>query len=201
MEILTKFKEINIITLGDGKVGKSSFIVRYMDDRFSSNYLSTIGIDLKVKNIKTSNGDEVRLKIYDTVGQERYKSIAENYIKRADGIIFVYDITEESSFYSIKNWIKSVDNGNQNHLPYIIVGNKSDLEEDRVISKEKGEKLAKSFNIEGHFYETSCSNGDNIKEAVNDIVEQVYSIIKDRKSVQNIKLLTKEKPKKNCCKS
>ena len=84
--------EADIVTLGEGQVGKTSIIIRYIDKKFSPNYLATIGIDSKVKKMTLPNGEEIKVKMFDTAGQERFKSITANYIKKANGILFVYDI-------------------------------------------------------------------------------------------------------------
>ena len=93
---------INLITLGDGQVGKTSLNLRYTNDFFSNNYISTIGIDYKFKNEKLKDGGEINVKIFDTAGQERYRSLAPNFLKKADGIVLVYDITYKKSFEKIK---------------------------------------------------------------------------------------------------
>ena len=101
-----KTYEAKIITLGDSQVGKTSLILRYLEDRFLTTYLSTIGFDLKHKIIKLDNGDKIKLIIHDTAGQERFKSLSRNYIKKANGILVVFDVTNKQSFLNIENWIK-----------------------------------------------------------------------------------------------
>ena len=166
--------EIPLITLGDGHVGKSSLIIKYIDDKFSPGYLTTIGFDSKIKRKKLDNGEEVKIKLFDTAGQERFRSIATTYLKKANGIILVYDITREKSFNSIKDWIEDINNGAHQEIPVVLIGNKSDLEKNRVIKRETGEELAKQYGYEKHFYETSCLTGENVNKAIDDLVEQVY---------------------------
>jgi len=198
--------EVHLITLGDGQVGKTSIIFRYIDNIFSGNYLSTIGIDVKIKKVTLSNGEEIKIKISDTAGQERFKAIASNYTKKADGIIFVYDITSSKSFMEVENWLSEITKEG-NDKPLILLGNKCDLEENRQISTEEGIDLSKKYGEGIKFYETSCKTGDNIEKAINDLVNQVYAKISgnnlDDNDTNNIKIDEKDvkndKKKKSCC--
>ena len=95
-----------ILILGDSSVGKTCFLTRYTDKRFEKNYIATIGIDYKLKNIKLDSGKTVKLQIWDTIGQARFRSLTKNYYKGAQGIILIYDITERETFKSVKKWIK-----------------------------------------------------------------------------------------------
>jgi small GTP-binding protein len=167
--------EVRLVTLGDSKVGKTSLILRYVDDEFNLNYLSTMGFDLKIKKIKLSNNKEVKVKIFDTAGQERFKSIASNYLKKAEGIILVYDITDRISFENIDNWADDINKEGENSKAIILIGNKSDKEDERAIQKEEGEKLAKNCCGGIKFYETSCQTGENVEKAINDLVNDVYN--------------------------
>ena len=167
--------EVRLVTLGDSKVGKTSLILRYVDDEFNLNYLSTMGFDLKIKKIKLSNNKEVKVKIFDTAGQERFKSIASNYLKKAEGIILVYDITDRISFENIDNWVDDINKEGENSKAIILIGNKSDKEDERAIQKEEGEKLAKNCCGGIKFYETSCQTGEKVEKAINDLVNDVYN--------------------------
>ena len=170
-----KIFEAHIVTLGDGQVGKTSIIIRYIDNSFSSNYLSTIGIDSKIKKVILSNGEEIKVKISDTAGQERFKSIASNYMKKANGVVLVYDITNEKSFQGIDKWISEISGDGNNLKPMILIGNKADMENNRAVSKQEGEDLAKKYCGGIHFYETSCKTGVNVDIAITDLVNQIYN--------------------------
>ena len=161
---------IAIMILGNSEVGKTSFILRFVENTFQSTYLSTVGIDFKVKNINLDN-KEYKLILYDTAGQERYKSLAPNLIKKAFGIILVYDITNKSSFDSIPEIMEKVKEEKGNNFPMVLVGNKIDLEQRRDIEKEKGELLAEKNGID--FYEVSNKEGINIQEAGLAIVHKI----------------------------
>ena len=169
-----KNNNVSLITLGEGQVGKTSIIYRYIDDTFTSNYLATIGIDSKFKKIKLASGEEIKVKILDTAGQERFQSIAANYIKKADGIVFVYDITKACTFTNLEKWLSNIDEV-ANDKPCLLIGNKSDMNDKREVSKEEGMEFTKKFKKETHFYETSCKTGENVDKAINDLVNQIYS--------------------------
>ena len=197
---------IRIITLGNTTVGKSTLISRYVDNCFSENYLMTVGMDKKIKKVKLKNGKEINVILIDTVGQEKFRSLASNYIKKTDGILLVYDITEEQTFKGVKQWIEHLKEESEDFKPTILIGNKLDLDEMRSIETEDGKKLADSCFGGIKFYETSCKTGENVVEAIDDLVEQVYKKIKETNpdEVSNFSLKydnnkKNEKNKKKCC--
>jgi Ras-related protein Rab-8A len=166
-------EKINIILLGNTEVGKTSFILRYTEEYYQPIYLTTIGIDFKVKEATLSNNKKYKLYFYDTTGQEKYRSIAVNLIKNAEGVLLMYDVTKQSSFQSISEWMESIYNSKPKNFPIILAGNKIDLEK-REVTTEEGEKLAKDYGIP--FFEISNKEGINVTEAclalANKIVEQ-----------------------------
>ena len=166
-------ERINIMTLGNSEVGKSCFILRYTDNIFQEVYLATVGIDFKIKT-ETINNKQYKLFLYDTTGQEKYKTIALNIIKNAQGIILMYDITNRKSFESIPDWIKSVKEAKGSDFPMILLGNKLDKENVRVIKEEEGRELADEYNIK--FFETSNKTGTNIKEAGMSLAKEIIRI-------------------------
>ena len=103
-----KYPEISIILVGSGADGKSSIILRYVDNKFPTSYLSTLGIDIKSKQVTMLDGKEIKVKIFDTAGQERFMNISKNYFSRANGIIINYDITDQKSFEMGKIWINAI---------------------------------------------------------------------------------------------
>ena len=196
--------EARIITLGDGAVGKTSLIFKYVDNAFSLLYLETAGIDSKMRFITLENGKEIKVVLTDTAGQERYRSIASNYIKKADGILLVYDITRGETFDGIKEWIKSIKTESEDSKPIILIGNKSDLNEERQIKKEDGKNFADNYCGGIKFYEISCKSGDNVEEAINDLVNQVYikKYGNEQNEENNIKLEKRnieETGRRRCC--
>ena len=198
-------ERINIMTLGNTEVGKSCFILRFTDNIFQEIYLATVGIDFKIKT-ETINNKQYKLFLYDTTGQEKYKSIALNIIKNAQGIILMYDITDRKSFESIPEWIKSIKDAKGSNFPMILLGNKLDKEDVRVIKEKEGKELADEYNIK--FFETSNKTGINIQEAgmalVNEILkinnlenrENSMSNNNTRLSIKNTKV---KKDSKRCC--
>ena len=166
---------IKIIILGDSKVGKTSFIIRFTKNKFDETYLATIGVDYKDRIINIEN-KLYKLLFYDTAGEEKYKSIPKNYIKNMQGIILMYDITNKKSFDSIIDWISDVKEIKGENFPMILVGNKIDLNESRVVTEEMGYELAEKNQIE--FFETSNKDGTNIQEAG---LEIVYKILGETK--------------------
>ena len=189
--------EARVITLGDSGVGKTNFIFRFIDDKFSLNYFSTFGIDTKFKNVKLDNGCEIKFKIFDTAGQERFKSISQNYIKKANGILLMYSISDKASFNNIENWKTNIKENSGNKNAIVLIATKCDLNEERVVSKESGEALAKQFGI--NFYETSSKSNINIKEAFFDIAGQIIEKNKGKKLFNNNLELQQNKEKKGQC--
>ncbi len=194
---MAKIEDIKVITLGNSAVGKSSFIIKYIDNSFTLYYTATLGIDFKQKKIKLKDGRDVRLRIFDTAGQERYKSVSASFIKKADGVILIYDIGNLESFEAVENWIKSIREIGKDNLPIILVGNKCDLSDDkRMISLKEGQDKADEFNIP--FYETSCKEGINIKEVFEKLVDDIME--KGSKNInREYKILNKGKKKEKCC--
>ena len=191
-----EIEKINIITLGDTGVGKTCYILKYTDDFFQPVHLSTVGVDFKLK-LLTFNDQKYRIYLYDTTGQERFKSISLNIIKNADGIILMYDITLKDTFKEISDWMNSIKQIKKDDFPIVLVGNKCDLEEERSISKEDGENLAKQYNIE--FFETSNKNGINIEESALTLIKKIIEYKKLNGDLKTIKLKQKKTIKKKNC--
>ena len=193
-----KVFDTKVITLGDSGVGKTNLIFRFIDDNFILNHFSTFGIDTKFKNVKLENGNQIKFKIYDTAGQERFKSISNNYIKKAQGILLMYDITNQNSFNNIKNWMETIDENVGSKMPIVLIGNKCDLNEERKISIEMGKNLAEEQRI--HFFETSYKDNINIEKAFYDVAEQIIEKNKGKKVFNNNLELDKKRNKKSeCC--
>lgn len=167
-----------IILIGNSGVGKTSILNKYVKNIFDENYLSTIGVDYVVKNI-TIFDKNVRLRIWDTVGQEKYYSTAKNYFWGSDACFLVFDLTSHESFQNLNNWLEllrnNCDNDTQNNI--VILGNKCDLNEIKVSEIEIDE-----FNSDKHFkyFETSAKDGRNINECFNFISEKlIYELEHD----------------------
>ena len=150
-----------ICLLGDAGVGKTSILSRFCDNTFKENYNNTIGVDFRLITLKQDNIIS-KLHIWDTAGQERFRSLASNYINNAHGFIFIYDITDLDSFNHVINWVDMALGKNPKTVVNFLVGNKSDNEEERKVSKEEAKNLAKEKNL--FFLETSARNNDNIQK-------------------------------------
>ena len=123
--------------IGDSDVGKSSFLLRFTDGIYQDGNVSTIGIDFRFKNLKVNN-KATKLQIWDTAGQERFKTITSAYYRGADGIVVVYDICSKASFDHVRSWLEEASRYTSEDICNVIVGNKSDLDEQRVVSTEEG---------------------------------------------------------------
>ncbi len=176
--------KIKLFSLGNSHVGKTSYILRFTDDKYNEVNLPTTGIDLKTKRIKYNN-KEYTIEFYDTAGQERYRAISLNSIKSADGIILMFDLTDQKSYDEISNWVENIKQIQEEDYPMILVGNKCDLEKERIISNEEGIELSKKFNLQ--FFEVSNKTNKNIEESGNAIIK----LIIERKQ-QKIKELTED---------
>jgi len=157
-------------------VGKSCLLCRYSDDVFNSNFITTIGIDFKIRTIEL-DGSKIKLQIWDTAGQERFRTITQAYYRGAMGILLVYDVTDRKSFDNIRTWMRNIDQHANEQVVKILLGNKCDMSDKRAVSKEEGEKLAQEFNID--FFETSAKSNINVEDAFTKIARS----IKDKKPV------------------
>nr|KAF6481700.1 RAB3A, member RAS oncogene family [Molossus molossus] len=130
-----------ILIIGNSSVGKTSFLFRYADDSFTPAFVSTVGIDFKVKTIYR-NDKRIKLQIWDTAGQERYRTITTAYYRGAMGFILMYDITNEESFNAVQDWSTQIKTYSWDNAQVLLVGNKCDMEDERVVSSERGRQLA-----------------------------------------------------------
>ena len=162
-----------LMLLGDGQVGKTSLILRLTGNEFNDSQLTTVGKESYIQQVKL-HGYELKMKIWDTAGQERFKSMSVQVIKNSDAVILVYAIDDRNSFNALDQWLNKLnDTIDISKKPIMIIGNKSDVESDkRVVTYEEGKKYADEKGY--HFYETSAKNNINIKEAFDDIFEQLY---------------------------
>mmetsp|Transcript_33792 Transcript_33792/g.38419 ORF Transcript_33792/g.38419 Transcript_33792/m.38419 type:complete len:238 (+) Transcript_33792:1-714(+) len=149
-----------LVFLGDQSVGKTSIINRFMYDTFDANYQATIGIDFLSKSMYLDE-KTIKLQLWDTAGQERFRSLIPSYIRDSSLAVIVYDITNRKSFESVNKWVEDIRNERGSEVIIMLVGNKVDLEDRRVIPKTEGEKLAKSLEV--LFMETSAKEGTNVK--------------------------------------
>lgn len=196
---------IKLLIIGDSGVGKSCLLVRFTDDTFTPNFITTIGIDFKIKTIEIE-GKIYKLQIWDTAGQERFRTITTSYYRGAMGVIIIYDVTDEKSFNNIHYWIKNVDKHANINVDKILVGNKCDLVDKRMVDEDRGRELSERYGVK--FYETSAKNCINIDEIFIEILNLVKTRLIDSK-LSNNDTFTVEPPiiiqpfekEKKCCHS
>ena len=189
-----------ILTIGESGVGKTCVLRRFVENKFLKNHLATIGIDFKTKVI-TLNGLNIKLKIWDTAGQERFRNITNQYYKGADGILLVYDVTDEESYSKIRDWMDQITSNTDNEeIGLVLLGNKCDMDP-RAVTEEMGKDMAKELNI--NYYETSALNGQGIKEAFEgltmDIMKRKKLNLEGTGGVELNKKNEKKKKSGDCC--
>lgn len=133
-----------VVLIGDSGVGKSNIMSRYLKDEFSIETKTTVGVEFGAKKLEL-NGNNIKAQIWDTAGQERYKSITNAYYKGSKGALLVYDITKKESFDNIDRWILELKNNGESEVTIILIGNKSDLDAERQVSKDEGQNKAKYY--------------------------------------------------------
>ena len=203
-------QKYKLIFLGDQGVGKSSILNRFSQDKFEQEYQATIGLDFHSKNA-TINGANVRLLLYDTAGQEKFKSLIPMYIRDASIIIVVYDVTVKDSFVHTSHWVNETKDLRREDAIFCLVGNKIDLADKRTVSEEKGKNYAKENGF--IFAEVSAKDGLHIQELFNNELFQKIAekfkisgdddenITEDNQGDKNVKLdeVDKKKKKSGCC--
>ena len=156
---------LKILLIGDSFVGKTSLLLKYCDGQFPEAHMATIGVEFKDKIINVGKW-KVRLQIWDTSGQERFRSITQNFYRNADGILFVYDVTNRESFSHIKDWLMD-SQVEDSDIKRILVGNKIDLEDKRAIDAEKMNSFAESKKMK--CFETRAKSGENVENIFKEI--------------------------------
>ena len=194
--------KLKLLIIGDSGVGKTSILLKYVDNFFTDQHIATIGVEYKTKVITKG---KYKIQIWDTAGQERYRSITSAYYKGAKGALIVYDITRKNTFDNIDKWISDLKLNGDKNICILIVGNKSDLNEQREVDEELGKKKAEMFKTA--FMETSALNGENISKAFEEVIEQIYQLNKNafeenaKKDIDRGVNLNENKDdnKKKCC--
>jgi len=151
-----------LVLIGDSGVGKSCLLLRFADDSFTDSYISTIGVDFRFRTV-TIDKKVVKLQIWDTAGQERFRTITSAYYRGAHGIIMVYDVTSEESFEHVEEWLSEVNRHASESTIKLLVGNKADLIEKKVVTTAKAQTFAENLGIS--FLETSAKNATNVETA------------------------------------
>lgn len=159
-----------LLLIGDSGVGKSCLLLRFADDTYTESYISTIGVDFKIRTIEL-DGKTIKLQIWDTAGQERFRTITSSYYRGAHGIIVVYDVTDLESYNNVKQWLHEIDRYACENVNKLLVGNKSDLQGKRAVETKDAAEFADSLGIE--FLETSAKNATNVEKAFMMMASQI----------------------------
>ena len=194
-------RTFKILTIGESGVGKTCILRRFVENKFLKNHLATIGIDFKTKTLNINN-QEIKLKIWDTAGQERFRNITTQYYKGADGIVLIYDVTDDASYEKIRDWMEQIlSNTKREDIGLVLLGNKCDMEP-RAVTEEQGNKMAEELKVS--YFETSALTGQGINEAFNELTRDIMK----RKGVgdggnENLELKNniskKKKDGNGCC--
>ena len=160
-----------VVLIGDTSVGKTNILSKYLSNEFDPDSKATVGVEFGTKDFQIEN-NKVKVQIWDTAGQERYRSITNAYYKGAKGSLLVYDITNPKSFENLDRWLSDLKSNGEDKISVVLIGNKSDLESERKITLEQGKEKAAFFKLA--FMETSALNGNNIENAFNELITDVY---------------------------
>ena len=186
-----------ILLLGDSTVGKTCFLLRYVDDSFLDLHMATIGLDYRLKTLILEEQKIVKVQLWDTAGQDKFRAITRNYYKGASGIILIFDVTNVKSYENIKKWINEIKEEISEKVAIVLIGNKTDNVQERKISKEQGDKLASEIGVK--FFETSAKTGEGINESVFFLVKKIFENdpeVKNKYQGRNLKMYNK---KRKCC--
>lgn len=151
-----------LLLIGDSGVGKSCLLLRFADDTYTESYISTIGVDFKIRTVDLDD-KTIKLQIWDTAGQERFRTITSSYYRGAHGIIIVYDCTDQDSFSNVKQWLEEIDRYACDNVNKLLVGNKCDLTAKKVVEYTTANQYAEQLGIP--FLETSAKNSTNVEQA------------------------------------
>jgi Ras-related protein Rab-1A len=150
------------LIIGNSGVGKSCLLIRFTDDTWSDSYVTTIGVDFKIKTLDV-DGKSVKLQIWDTAGQERFRNIISSYYRGAQGIMLVYDITDLESFQNLNSWLIEIEKNASKNVYKILVGNKCDMESERKVTVEQGKDFAAQYGMK--FFETSAKESTHVSDS------------------------------------
>ncbi|KAF7684770.1 GTP-binding protein YPT1 [Astathelohania contejeani] len=162
-----------LILIGNSGVGKTCLINRYTDNTYDTNYISTIGVDFKIKTVKIDS-EISKLLIWDTAGQERFRTITSSYYRGAHGIIIVFDMTDEESFKDVEGWLEEIRKHGSEEVEILLLGNKIDMESKICIKDEDVYKLLERNNItKGCFYQTSAKENIKVSDVFEDLTKRL----------------------------
>ncbi|XP_063933922.1 ras-related protein Rab-1A-like [Zophobas morio] len=173
-----------LLLIGDSGVGKSCLLLRFADDTYSETYISTIGVDFKIKTI-VLDGKTIKLQIWDTAGQERFRTITSSYYRGAHGIIIVYDVTDQTSFDNVHTWLKEINRYANENVNKLLIGTKNDLTSKKVVDYETAKDCADKLNIT--FMETSAKTATNLNEVFTTMAREIKNRLGPPENLRNQK--------------
>ena len=163
--------QFKVIMLGDVAVGKTSLVTRFVDNEFKSAYHCTVGVEYKVKSLKIDPYTNVNLKIWDTCGEEKYRTITRQYYRDANGVVLVFDLTNKNSFDKLSGWLNDIKEYGPKDTCIILVGNKSDVQDRKLFLFEEGKKFAMNYKMP--YIEVSAKNGTNVLSMFENITKKM----------------------------
>ena len=164
-----------VVIVGDSGVGKTNILLRYLKNEFNEESKATVGVEFGTKKMRIDNSN-IKVQIWDTAGQERYRSITSAYYRGAHGALVVYDITSKKSFDSVEKWVNDLKTNGEPKMVIMVIGNKADKEEERIIAKVDGEAKSQRNNVA--FLETSALTAENIEQAFEEVIQKLYTTYK-----------------------
>ncbi|GMH67796.1 hypothetical protein TrST_g13507 [Triparma strigata] len=162
---------VRILMVGDSACGKTSLVLRFDQNVFSTKFVTTIGVDYRDKVVKVEDVN-MRVQLWDTAGQERFRSLTSNFFGRADGFVLTYDITNRTSFENVMGWMRDINSRAPPDVEIVLCANKTDVDEqERVVDQEEGEALAEEFGVA--YFECSAKNGDFVADMFMDLATSI----------------------------
>lgn len=169
-----------LLLIGDSGVGKSCLLLRFADHTYTDSYISTIGVDFKIRTIE-KDGKTIKLQIWDTAGQERFRTITSSYYRGAHGIIVVYDVTDQESFTNVKQWLNEIERYASQDVQKLLVGNKCDLVNKKAVTYEDAKAFADKLEIP--FLETSAKTATNVEKAFLTMASEIKNTIAQQPTI------------------
>ena len=170
-----------VLLLGNSNVGKSSLFLRFVDDIWNDTFVPTIGVDFKIKTFNIDS-KKIKMQIWDTAGQERFKNIIASYYRGAHGILLLYDVTDKDSFKNLSNWLIEIEKNASKNVLKVLIGNKCDLEDKRVVTFNQGKEFADTYGLK--FIETSAKKNLNVNEAFETLGRELMNASSDKKFIK-----------------
>mmetsp|Transcript_7715 Transcript_7715/g.8489 ORF Transcript_7715/g.8489 Transcript_7715/m.8489 type:complete len:203 (+) Transcript_7715:80-688(+) len=158
-----------LLLIGDSGVGKSSLLLRFADNTFTESFISTIGVDFKLRTIAIDES-KVKLQLWDTAGQERFRTITSSYYRGAQGVIVVFDVTKKDTFHNVVKWLQELERYAAEDVKKLLVGNKTDMPQ-REVTYDEAKELAEKLGLD--YVETSAKTSDNVEEAFTKLAKMI----------------------------